>query len=130
MSWSEKVSSKKYLLGTVINLAFAIYAGWPSLQTSFWLSVLVVSIALNHFFTIRVFMQLFQSQLTGVKRSKKKLALDFFFKVFFLFGGFGCFLYFGRDKVLHGMASYLFQLIILFLSIKNIGQFIKKGSPP
>ena len=126
MSWTERIDGKKYAIGTAINIGFALWSGWPSPVYCLWLSFLIISIALNHYFTVRVFTQLIANR-ERPKASNKKLVIFLGLKMLTLFAGFVCLLIFVRDKVLHGMLLYIFQLIILFLSIKNIGQFIKKG---
>ena len=126
MFWTERIDAKKYALGTAINLAFALWSGWPSVVFCSWLVFLIITIALNHYFTIRVFTQLIAAR-SQPKASNTKLGIFLALKMLTLFAGFVCLLVFVRDKVLHGMLLYIFQLIILFLSIKNIGQFIKKG---
>jgi hypothetical protein len=128
MSWTERIDVKKYAIGTAINMGFALWSGWPSPLFCGWLIVLIVSIALNHYFTVRVFTQLVTNRARP-SASNKKLVVFLILKMLTLFAGFVCLLVFVRDKVLHGMLLYIFQLIILFLSIKNIGQFIKKGPP-
>ena len=131
MFWFEKVNNKKYLSGSLVNLSFAFYAGWPDASIIWWLSYMVIGSALSHFFTIQVFGRLVQNQIdTGSTAKKGKLLVNIFMKGFFLFSSFIFLLTFARARVLHGLLMYIFQLIILFLSIKNIGQLLKKGSTP
>lgn len=130
MFWLEKIDNKKYIFGSLVNLGLSLYAGWPDAVVSWWLAYMVIGAALNHFFTIQVFGRLVESQKrTGSAATKTKLLFNLVFKVFFLLSAFLGLLLFARGKVLHGLVIYIFQLIILFLSIKNIGQLLKKGSP-
>lgn len=129
MSWTKKIDSKKYALGTTINLGFALYAGFPSISAAWWLSFVVISALLNHYFTVKALSGLLERKITTQHpEGGAKLLFYFVFKTVFLAAGFICLLMFARDKVLHGLLMYIFQLIILALSIKNIGKFIKKGS--
>lgn len=90
---------------------------------------LVISAILNQYFTVKVLSRLVENKsVIDDKRSKLKLFLYLLFKMFFLASGFICLLVYARDKVLQGLTIYIFQLIILGLSIKNIGKFFKKGS--
>jgi hypothetical protein len=128
MSWVKKVDSKKYLFGSLINLGFGLYSGWPEVHSSLWLSYMVIGAALNHFFTISVFSRLVESQKNPERAARKgKLILHIILKFFFLISAFIGLLTFARHKVIQGLLMYIFQLIILFLSIKNIGLLIKKG---
>lgn len=127
MSWTEKIDNKKYITGTVVNLLFGIYVGWPGLASTIWMVITILSISFNHYYTIKVFAQLVQSRINQNTVSKKKLGLYLVLKTLSLFAAFLCLLIFNRDKVPQGLVLYIFQLIILFLSIKNIGQLFKKG---
>lgn len=131
MSWVTKIDNKKYLAGTFINLSFAVYAGLPSLAKAWWLSFVSLSAVLNHYFTVRALSQLIENRIeTGHKHGKATLFMSLLLKTIFLASGFICLLVFCPDKVLQGLLIYIFQLIILALSIKNIGNFYKKGPLP
>jgi hypothetical protein len=127
MSWTKKIDGKKFALGSFLNVGFALYSGWPDAVDCLWLCYLVIGAALNQFFTIQVFSQLVESQTSSGKTKKSKLVFNILGKFFFLISAFICLMTFARQKVLQGLLMYIFQLIILFLSIKNIGQLIKKG---
>lgn len=129
MGWPERISSRNYFVGTVINLGFASYAGLPRIATTWWLCYLVLSAALNHFFTVEALNYLTETKIKhGMKTKTSKILFYLVFKGFFLLSGFAFLLLYARDKVLQGLFIYIFQLIILGLSIKNIGMFFKKGS--
>lgn len=129
MSWSKRIDNKKYTFGTLVNLAFAIYAGLPSLRSAWWLSFVAISALLNHYFTVKALSQLIENRIVeGRSHSKLSLVMSLVLKTVFLAAGFVCLLLFSPDKVLQGLLIYIFQLIILALSIKNIGNFYKKGS--
>src|SRR5688500_11042231 len=128
MSWAKKIDNKKYVTGSVINLLIALFFTFPHPQNMFWLCFVVIASIVNHFATIMIFSSLFQSRLGGEGAvGKKKLAFYFFLKMASLITAFICLVSFARNMVLQGLAIYIFQLIILFLSIKNIGQLLKKG---
>lgn len=128
MSWLEKIDSKKYLFGSFVNLGLGLYSGWPDTLSCLWLSYMVIGAALNHYFTISVFSRMVESQKNPERTARKgKLVVHIILKFFFLISAFIGLLTFAKDKVIQGLLMYIFQLIILFLSIKNIGQLIKKG---
>jgi hypothetical protein len=127
MGWLKKINSRYYALGTAINLVFAIYAGQPSWKTSWWVSFVVISAVFNQYFTIKALSGLVEEGLASAGRGAKIL-FYMVFKMAFLVSGFACLMIFASDKVLQGVVVYIFQLIILGLSIKNIGKFFKKGS--
>ena len=96
----------------------------------FWLCFVVLASIINHYATVMVFSRLIDSRLQGSDPvNKKKLAFYLFLKAGSLITAFICLVKFNRNMVLQGVALYIFQLIILSLSIKNIGQLLKKGSP-
>ncbi len=129
MSWTERINNERYLLGSALNLTLALYLGLPSWASAWWLSYVVIASFLNHYFAVKVFNRLFESRVKGAPPAQnKRLILHLFFKVLFLISAFVCLMVFNRDQVLQGVGIYIFQLIILSLSIKNIGQLLKKGS--
>jgi len=128
MAWSKKINSSYYAFGTILNLGVSIYAGLPSKADAWWLSFVIISAVLNHFFTVQALSMLVVKTMKEQVTSTAKILFYLVFKTFFLASGFVCLLLFVPDKVLHGVMIYIFQLIILGLSIKNIGMLIKKGT--
>lgn len=127
MSWEKKINSKKYAIGTFINLAFALYAGFPSLKVMWWLSYIVISTVLNHYFMVMALSKVVE-QMTEIGASKRsRLFYYLILKAVFLISGFVCLMVFIPNMVLHGLFIYIFQLIILGLSIKNIGNLFYRG---
>lgn len=129
MSWTKKINNKIYLSGLIINLVIAYYFADGSPKNFIWLSVLVLSVAMSHYFNIKGMGQFI------VQRVDKKQGLSsgqmlghFALKLFLLIMGLVCLMVFIPAKVPQGLILYIFQLIILALSIKNIGKFYKKGS--
>ncbi len=128
MGWTKKISTKKYALGTIANLVLAIYVGLPNPATSWWLSFVIISAALNHYFTIKALGGLVETKAqSGSVVGGAKILFYVVFKTLFLVSGFACLLVYSPDKVLQGLLIYIFQLIILGLSIKNMEKFFKKG---
>lgn len=127
MAWARRINNRNYAVGTTINLAFAIYAGLPNYMSAWWLTFLILSAVLNHYFTVKALSGLVEQKASSAAGGMKIL-FYMVFKMAFLIAGFACLLIFARDKVPHGLVIYIFQLIILGLSIKNIGKFFKKGS--
>jgi len=127
MSWSKRINSKQYAIGTAVNLGLSVYAGLPNSITVACLVFLVVSAVANQYFMVKTLSTMVEQRLGGDNR---RIMLYLLIKTLFLGAGFICLLLFARDKVLQGLAVYIFQLIILCLSIKNIGKFFKKGPPP
>jgi hypothetical protein len=128
MSWQKKINSKSYFLGTAINLAFAMYSGQPSLKDVLSLVLMVLCAVGNHIFMVYALSSLIESQMYGSDApDKKKLFGSIIGKIVILMIGFICLITFSPNKVLQALTLYIFQLIILTLSIKNIGKFFKKG---
>lgn len=129
MGWSKRINNKNYFIGSAVNLGFATYAGLPSAISTWWLCYIVLSAALNHFFTVEALNYLAETRVKrNLKTSTAKILFYLVFKTLFLISGFIFLVLFARDKVLQGLFIYTFQLIILGLSIKNIELFFKKGS--
>jgi hypothetical protein len=128
MFWQKKINSKSYLIGTAINVAFAVYFGLPELKDVLSLALMVLCSVGNHIFMVYALSSLIESQLyDGDAPNKKKLFGSIVGKTLFLVLGFVCLIKFSPNKVLQALSLYIFQLIILALSIKNIGKFFKKG---
>lgn len=129
MSWSKKIDKRKYAAGTLVNIAFAVFFSYPNWSGTFWLIVVVAASITNHYATVMVFTRLIESRLISndTEINRKKLVFYLFLKVASLIMAFICLVKFARNMVLQGLAIYIFQLIILCLSIKNIGSFFKKG---
>ena len=129
MSWQKKINNKSYLAGTAINLAFAVFFGLPALIDVASLVLMVFCSVGNHVFMVYAINALIESQLSGGNAvNKKKLFGSIVGKTLFLVLGFICLIKYSPGKVLQALSLYIFQLIILALSIKNIGKFFKKGS--
>lgn len=129
MFWLKKINNKSYLAGTAINLAFAVFFGLPGLIDVVCLVLMVFCAVGNHVFMVYAINALIESQLTdGDAVNKKKLFGSIVGKTLFLVLGFICLIKYSPQNVLQALSLYIFQLIILALSIKNIGKFFKKGS--
>jgi len=129
MAWAKKISTRNYFIGTAINTCFAIYAGMPSYLYVGCLVFVVISAVLNHYFTVKALSGLIDNGETNSGRRGAKILFYMVFKMAFLISGFALLMISAPTKILQGLIVYIFQLIILGLSIKNIEKFFKKGSP-
>jgi hypothetical protein len=128
MSWSKRINSLKYVIGTLLNFGFAIYAGLPNYEKVWWLCFVVISAVLNHFFMVLSLNKLAESRIAKINaKGNFQLFIYLICKTMFLGAGFICLMVYSPDKVPQGLIIYIFQLIIFGLSIKNIGKFFKKG---
>jgi uncharacterized membrane protein len=130
MSWEKKINSKVYAAGVLGALGLATLGGWPEQRVILWLCVIVLATVINQWATVEILSKLVASQLQGAEPlNRKKMAWNFLLKIASLLGGFMGLLTYAREAIIWGLLLYIFMLIILGLSIKNIGQLIKKGSP-
>lgn len=129
MSWAKKINSKTYAVGTAANVVVAGIFGWPELRNIIWLLVVLAGAVLNHYSSVYVVGTLIETQLSDSNApvNKRKMAFFLMMKIASLIVAFGLLVTFARHLVPHGIILYIFQLIILGLSIKNIEHFIKKG---
>jgi hypothetical protein len=129
MYWSKKIKNKNYALGTAATAIVAVIFGYPEAHAILWLLVVLLGAIINHYSTVYVVSALIESQLSqrGKPISKKKLVFYFVLKVLSLFLAFGLLITYARPMVIQGVVIYIFQLIILGLSIKNTEHFIEKG---
>lgn len=131
MGWTEKIDNKKYAIGSIVNIGFAVYAGRENYVYALSLSYIVIASVLNHIFMVLAFTKLINalkhedSDSSG-KRNRKIMA-SLMGKVLILISAFVILLKYAEPVILYGMLCYVFQLIILGLSIKNIETFFKKG---
>lgn len=129
MSWSKRINTKNYAIGTTANVLIAAYLGFPTLSAILTLVYVVIGSFLNQYYTVQVFERLIKrADFIDGAPNKKPLFMHIILKIFFLISAFICLMVFHPEKVIYGLLGYTFQLIILFLSIKNIGQFFKKGT--
>ncbi len=129
MSWAKKINSKTYAIGTTVNAGVAVFFGWPDQQMIIWLLIVLTGAVINHYSSVYVVSTLIDSQLSRVDApvSKGKMAFFLILKILSLILAFALLVNYARNKVPHGITLYIFQLIILALSIKNIEHLIKKG---
>jgi len=131
MGWTEKIENKKYILGSVINLGFAIYGGKASWVFALCLSYVIIASILNHVFMVNAFVKLIKAMReedtdTPGQRNRK-IMFYLIAKVLILISAFIILLKYAEPVILYGMLCYVFQLIILGLSIKNMETFFNKG---
>ncbi len=131
MGWTEKIDSKKYAIGSLVNIGFAIYAGRENFIYASSLTYIVIASVLNHLFMVIAFTKLIQAMknedIDSANKRNRKIMLYLVGKVLILISAFVVLLKYAEPVILHGMLCYVFQLIILGLSIKNMETFFKKG---
>ncbi len=131
MGWTEKIDSKKYAIGSLVNIGFAVYAGRENFIYASSLAYIVIASVLNHVFMVIAFTKLIQAMrnedVDSANKRNRKIMLYLVGKVLILISAFVVLLKYAEPVILHGMLCYVFQLIILGLSIKNIETFFKKG---
>lgn len=129
MSWAKKINSKTYAIGTAANVIVAGILGWPEIKNIAWLLVVLLGAVLNHYSSVYVVGTLIETQLSdnNAPVNKKKMTFFLVMKIASLIIAFALLVSYARELVPHGIMLYIFQLIILGLSIKNIEHFIKKG---
>lgn len=129
MSWTKKINNKIYLSGLIVNLAIAWYFADGFNKEFIWLTVMITCTACSHYFNIKG-----MGQIVAQRVERKQglgggqMLTHFALKLLLLIIGLVCLMVFIPHKVPQGLILYIFQLIILALSIKNIGKFFKKGS--
>lgn len=129
MSWAKKINSKNYAIGSAGNAASALIFGWPEMSSVIWLLVVLLGSVLNHYSSVYVVSSLIEAQISDrdAPINKKKLSFFLLIKIMSLIMAFGLLVTYARPLVPYGIVIFIFQLIILGLSIKNIGNLIKKG---
>lgn len=129
MSWSKKINSKTYAIGSLANVGAATIFGYPNFQSIIWLIVVLIGAIINHYSSVYVIGSLIEAQMTDLNApiNKRKLAFFLVMKIASLIIAFALLVSFARPLVPYGILIYIFQLIILGLSIKNIEHLIKKG---
>lgn len=129
MFWAKKINTKTYVIGTAVNAAVAVIFGWPDNQMIIWMLVVLLGAVINHYSSVYVVSSLIDSQLSTLNApvSKGKMAFFLVLKILSLILAFALLVNYARSKVPQGIILYIFQLIILSLSIKNTEHFIKKG---
>lgn len=131
MAWTEKIDNKKYVIGSLINIGFAFYGGRDNYVFAASLIFVVVASILNHVFMVLAFTKLIKAMkdedTDSSGKRNRKIMFSLMAKVLILIAAFVVLLKYAEPVILHGMLCYVFQLIILGLSIKNMETFYKKG---
>ena len=129
MSWSKKINSKTYAIGSLANVGAAAIFGYPEIRSILWLVVVLIGAIINHYSSVYVIGSLIAAQIadSNAPIDKKKLGFFLVVKIASLIIAFALLVSFARPLVPYGILIYIFQLIILGLSIKNIEHLIKKG---
>lgn len=129
MSWAKKINSKTYATGTAANVVAAGIFGWPEINSAIWLLVVLLGSVINHYSSVYVVSSLIEAQISDrdAPINKKKLTFFLVLKIVSVILAFALLVTYARPLVPYGIVIFIFQLIILGLSIKNIGNLIKKG---
>jgi hypothetical protein len=132
MDWSEKIENKKYIGGTLVSVVIATTLTKAETRDAIVLVGVILCSALNQWLMFLILGKLLKQMTEESVRpnliTRAKLWLQVALKFSLLGGVFYYLISYSRHLVAHGLILYTFQLIILVLSIKNIGAFIKKGS--
>jgi hypothetical protein len=124
MELNQKINFQKYLLLTIGNLLTGYAFSSENWQ---YLGIVVLFSAANQILLIKIL----DMVLNNNKESKNKFKLIAYFilKSTLLGSAFYILVLYARDQVLLGVILYIFQLIILVLSIKNIASLFNKKGP-
>lgn len=118
MSLKEKISINKYLLGTIVNgIIIFLYGAKTKYELKIMLLLLMVSMVNQLMLMLGVNLLLFTDP--SEKRKNLKIFGLLIGKSVILGGGFYVALQNIPAKMLHCVVIYIFQLIILTLSIKR-----------
>ena len=132
MEWSGKIDNKKYFAGTVVAAGLAAFAGKGQLTESVFLLGVVAASVANQWLMFVILGKLLRRMTDSARKitwmDQAVLWLQIGLKFSLLGGLFFSLIVYARHVVAQGLLLYTFQLIILVLSIKNIGAFLKKGS--
>lgn len=130
MEWSEKIDSKKYLLGTFIGLVAAAVVVWGKWSEVLVLWTVTLVSTVNQWLLFRVLSgamrRMMQSeQVTKEWRQPVIMVGQIVLKLGLLAAVFYFVVGHARHIVLYALVLFTFQLIILVLSIKNKGDYPK-----
>lgn len=132
MEWSEKIDNKKYFLGTIAAVVIGLFAAKGSLFNSLLLLIVIAGSVLNQWLMFVILGKLLSRMTAEARDLSLTEKLTLWIQIALKFSILGAIFYYlilyARHIVAQGLLLYTFQLIILILSIKNIGDFINKGS--
>jgi len=132
MGWSEKIDNKRYLAGCLLAVVYALYFGRNGFLDSMLLLGMILASGLSQWIMFKILGKFLSNMTQSRSASDRFSQLVLWGQVLLKFSVIGVMLFilitWGRHLVSHGLILYTFQLIILILSIKNIGAFLKKGS--
>mgnify|MGYP001627270981 CR=1 FL=1 len=132
MEWSEKIDNKKYFLGTAASVAIGVFTVKARLFDSGLLLTVIAGSVLNQWLMFVILGKLLTRMGNDTSPLGMAEKLTLWIQVILKFSILGVIFYYliqhARHVVPQGLILYTFQLIILILSIKNIGDFLNKGS--
>jgi hypothetical protein len=132
MDWSEKIDNKKYWLGTVAAVVIGLFAAKWNIADAVILLTVIGGSVLNQWLMFVILGKLLSRMSDEARQLSLTEKLTLWIQVALKFSILGAIFYYlilyARHVVAQGLLLYTFQLIILILSIKNIGDFINKGS--
>lgn len=132
MYWSKKINNKKYFTGTLVATILAMLGGLGRPVDTLTLFVVVAGSVLYQWLMFVILEKMFWRKAQGDDADSFKTKMIFRTQVALKFSVMGFIFYYlthyARHIVAQGMILFTFQLIILILSIKNIGDFTTKGS--
>jgi hypothetical protein len=117
MSLTEKINIYKYLLATLINIIIVAYFNRANYLELKILVSLIVLTGLNQLMLINGVLTIISPKF--IKNRGAKAFVYILGKTLVLGSGFFMVMTYAPQKVLHSIFIYIFQLIILALSIKK-----------
>lgn len=122
MSFSKRVYLPFYVTGFVIALGVGGYYWHNSGQEMTWFVILMASIVLNHYLLINGLSSMVTTMKSSEKPSIAKILFSLLGKTLILGGAIFMVMRFAPDNIYIALLLYIFQLIILFISIKKNAQ--------
>jgi predicted membrane channel-forming protein YqfA (hemolysin III family) len=133
LEWSERISNKRYLFGTIVALGLAVWGAQGDVYATLLLCGAVLASVANQWLMFSILGRAFRHMTQGSQAKSMRSPL-FMLQVVVKLFGMGAFFFLlaekGRTVLFQGVVLYTFQLIILVWSIKNRSAFFKKGPPP
>ena len=122
MSFSNRVYLPFYVTGFIIASAAGGYYWFNSGQGMTWFVILMVSILANHYLLINGLSSIVTTMKSTDKPSVTKILFSLLGKTIILGGAIFMVMRYAKENIYIALLLYIFQLIILFISIKKNAQ--------
>ena len=119
MSFAKRVNLPIYIAGFLLSIVAGGYFWFQSGHNMTWFVILMMAIGLNQYMLVQGLSSIVRTLKSSEKPSAVKILFFLLGKTLILGAAIYMILRFAQDNIYIALGLYIFQLIILFISIKK-----------